>query len=269
MEEVIRRYFPKSLRLVALALWAVALPGQSAHFLKITPEKANLLLGESRTFRLIDQNGQMQSNVTWTVSDPDAFQTREGNELSVTAKRAGDFSISAHTADGSADATIKVVEGNALPQGEAIWSGPSIEGCKTMKITPAVPSASGVDVYEQSLCEDGEYLSAYTSDGIEVWRQKIGQTGPPHPAQMRKDAIPAGQPNPSRLNTRSASICDSVEVGSDQQKIRDLLSQRNRSFSEGAPGERVWTVDEPSTQCKIWFDEKLAVTKKRKTFVSE
>jgi hypothetical protein len=269
MGEVIRHYFPKALCLAALALFAAPLPGQSSHFLKITPEKVTLLIGESKTFRLVDQNGQMQTNVSWTVSDPDAFQSQEGNELFVTAKRAGDFSVSAHNADGSADATIKVMEGTSLPQGTVKWSGASVEGCKTMKVIPAVPSASGVDVYEQSLCDDGEYIAAYTSEGIEVWRHKIGETGPPPIVQTGKNAAAASQPKPSRLNTRSASICDAVEVGNDQQKIRDLLSQRDLSFTEGAPGERTWTVDESSTECKLWFDDKSAVTKKRKTFVSE
>jgi hypothetical protein len=260
---------PKTMWLGALLLWAVALPGQSSHFVKITPEKVTLLVGESKTFRLVDQNGQMQTNISWSISDSGAFQIQEGNELFITAKRAGDFSVSGHNADGSADATIKVMEGTTLPQGTVKWSGASVDGCKTVKVTPAVPSANGPDVFEQSLCEDGEYIAAYTSEGIQLWRTKVGSGGVSPVAGIRKNDVAVSPPNIGRLNLGSTSICDLAAVGTDQQKIRDLLNQRKLSFTQGSPGERAWIVDESSTQCKIWFDDKLALMKKRKTFVSE
>ena len=269
MNDSILGYFPKSLLVAALVLCAAPLPGQSTHFLKITPGKVTLLMGESKTFRLVDQNGQMQINVTWTISDADAFQAQEGNELTLTAKREGDFTVNAQNPDGSADATIKVMEGSALPQETVKWSGASVEGCKTTKVIPAVPSANGPDIFEQSHCEDGEYLAAYTSEGIQLWRRKVGGSGPSPVAELRKNGVAASQSNTGRLDLRSTSICDVVTTGTDQQKIRDVLNQHNLSFSEGTPGERAWIVDESSTQCKLWFDDKSVLTKKRKMFVSE
>jgi hypothetical protein len=262
-------YLSRSIWLAALLLWAIALPGQGTQFVKITPEKVTLLIGESKTFRLVDQNGQRQNNVSWNISDPDAFQAAEGDELTITAKRAGDFTVSAHNPDGSAEATIKVLEGSILPQGTAKWSGASVEGCKTTKVIPAVPSANGPDIFEQSKCEDGEYLAAYTSEGIQLWRRKLGGAGPPPAAEFRKNGAAASPPNTGRLDLRSPSICDLVVIGTDQQKIREVLNQRNLSFSEGTRDERAWIVDESSTQCKLWFDEKSVLTKKRKMFVSQ
>jgi hypothetical protein len=58
-------------------------------------------------------------------------------------------------------------------------------------------------------------------------------------------------------------------VGTKQQKIRDLLRQRNLSFSEGATGERLWIVEESNKRCELWFDDKSVLTKKRKIFVTE
>lgn len=249
--------------LAVFLLWAVTLPGQTSSHLIITPDKATLLIGESRSFRLVDQNGHMQRNVSWTISSPDAFQADEGDELNITAKKAGDFSIGARSGDRSARAAVKVLEGGTMPVGTVKWSAGTIPGCKTTKIIPAVPSANGPDVYEQSQCEDGQYVAAYTADGIQMWRRKVGNSVVPA-AENSNPAVAA-----ARLNLRSAYICDSVLVGTDQQKIRDLLHQHNLSFSEGASSERVWVVDESNVQCKLWFDDKSVLTKKRKIFVTE
>jgi hypothetical protein len=102
-----------------------------------------MLIGESRTFRLVDQAGHMQRDTTWSVSDDRAFDVSKGDELELTAKSAGDFRLEGRSSNGSADATITVVEGGVLPIGTVKWSEGKIDGCKTTKIIPAVPSASG------------------------------------------------------------------------------------------------------------------------------
>jgi hypothetical protein len=84
-----------------------------------------------------------------------------------------------------------------------------------------VPSANGPDVFEQRHCADGEYLAAYTSEGIELWRRKIGGAGAPVATEMNKAAV-ATQQHSARLDTKSSSICDLVTVGIEQSKIRDL-----------------------------------------------
>ena len=249
-------------RLAVLLLWAVTLPGQSS-FVIITPDKVTLTIGESKTFRLVDQDGRPQRNVSWTISDPGAFQTDERDELNITAKQAGDFRISARSGDRPAKATVKVLAGATLPLGTVKWSAGTIPGCKTTKLMPAVPSANGPDIYEESQCSDGQYVAAYTADGIQMWRRKVGNSV----ALAAENSTPAVAA--SRLSLQSAYICDSVLVGTDQQKIRDLLHQHNLSFSEGATSERVWIVDESNVQCKLWFDDKSVLTRKRKTFVTE
>jgi hypothetical protein len=253
-------------RVTCLALlWAVALPGQSSSFAVITPAKATLLIGDSRSFRLVDQNGHMQRDVSWSISDPGSFQVDQGDELSITAKQAGDFRISARSGDLSAEAAVTVMEGDKLPVGTKIWSSGTAPGCKSTKLTQAMPSAGGPDMYEQSQCADGDYITALTADGIQLWRRRIGApSAPPAAAADSKNAVAA-----ARLNLRSTSICDSVVAGTDQQKIRELLHERNLSFSEGAPGERAWVVEEPNTQCKLWFDDRSVLTRKRKVFVAE
>jgi hypothetical protein len=265
------KWIAGSLMWLAVLLLPNVVLAQSSSFVLITPDTVNMVIGESRTFRLVDQNGRMQGNVAWTISDRGAFQVDEGEELFITAKHTGDFRIEARSAGGSAEAAVKVMEGTTLPIGTAKWSAGTIDGCKGTHVVPAVPSASGVDVFQQSECRDGSYVSAYTADGIMVWRHKISASGEPVAAnapvtgESRTKTVGAG----GQLNLRSRSFCDAVVVGTDQRTVRGLLDQQKLSFREDAPGERAWIVEESSAQCKLWFDEKLVLSKKRKMFVSE
>src|SRR5208283_2911839 len=116
-------------------------------------------------------------------------------------------------------------------------------------------------IYEQSRCEDGEYVAAYTSAGIQLWRRKLSDSGAPDgPDGNDYDVVG------KRLDPRSTSVCDSVSVGMDQQKIQDLLTERKLPYREEPAGGRVWLVEESNTQCRLWFDEKTVVVKKRKIF---
>lgn len=252
-----------------LLLLAGAACGQGARSVGITPEKATLLVGESRTFRLVDQNGRTQRDASWAVSDSDAIESQSGPELTVTAKRAGDFTISAQSANGSAEASVKVLEGTSLPMGTAKWTGVSFEGCKSVHVVPAVPSASGVDIYDQSICPDGEYISAYTSDGTLVWRHKVGGDAAVPPTESTRNQPPVIPPKTSRLDLHSVSICDSASLGATQEEIGRLVRQRNPNLGRNDEEQKVWVVDEPNVQCKLWFNEKSILSKKQKILVNE
>jgi hypothetical protein len=69
--------------------------------------------------------------------------------------------------------------------------------------------------------------------------------------------------------TRAASICDSVTTGTEQQKVHELIAQRNITFRQEAGAGNLWVVDEQNAQCKLWFDEKAVLRKKKKVFVAE
>jgi hypothetical protein len=71
-----------------LLLCAVALFGHGPNSYQITPDKTTMLIGESRSFRMVDQNGQAQHKVTWTISDAGAFASTEGDEVQLVPKRA-------------------------------------------------------------------------------------------------------------------------------------------------------------------------------------
>lgn len=248
--------------LLGCALQAAA-QSRAPLFVKITPNIVSIVVGDSASFRLVDETGHMLSHVAWHVSDPDAFWTQDGDEFSIVAKEPGDYRVDGRTADGEAEATVKVLRGDQLPEGIPKWTSGGVDGCETTRIAKAPPNSAGIAVYQQTRCDDGNYIAAYRDDGVQLWRTKISDTGVPPSAGGLIPANPA-----ARLNTRSKSVCDAVSVGDGQAKIRDLLHQQDLASSENA-SDHSWTIDESNTQCILWFDEKSLVSKKRKVFVTK
>lgn len=251
----------------ASLVWAGTSFGRVPNSYQITPDKATMLVGEVRRFRMVDQNGQAQLKVTWTISDASAFQSIEGDELQLYAKQAGEFRLTARTDFATAEGTIKVAEGSSLAPGTIKWASGSKKGCTTTKIIPAVQVPNGPAMFQQTMCEDGEYIAAYTSDGVQLWRRKLSDHGAPiGPGGSGGNSYESpGKP----MEAHATSICDSVSAGAEQQKIRNLLVQHNLTFHEQPADAHVWLVEESGTQCKLTFDEKLVLVKKQKVFVVE
>jgi hypothetical protein len=234
--------------------------GASPNTYQITPDQTTMAIGESRSFRMVDENGQAQHKVRWTLSDVDASQETEGDEFHLYASRVGEFRLMARTDFATAEASIKVVEAKDIKQGTIRWHSGKQEGCTTTKILPARPNASGVYAYQQSQCEDGVYVAAYTSDGVQLWRRKISDS----PSQTgSNDYEVEGQ----HLEARPASICDAVQLGAEQEKIRAMLTEQHLSFRDLPGAEHIWLVEQSSTQCRLQFDDKRMLVKKKKVFV--
>jgi hypothetical protein len=251
---------------LTIAFWAVSLAGQNTPFVAITPHTVTLTVGDSRPFRLVNQEGKIQHNVSWSVSDSDALQLQGSDELVLTARREGDFRLSAHSAAGGDEIDIKVVAGSLSP-GTIMWSGPVVPGCKATNITQAVPTQNGPDLYEETQCEDGRYVTAYTAEGVQLWRRRITTE---HATAAPATVVTQNQEIAKPLNIHSSSICDLIPPGAGQEKIRDLLQKRSLSFTaDNASEGRVWTVEENGTECKLWFDGKAVLIKKRRTLISE
>jgi hypothetical protein len=234
--------------------------GASPNTYQITPYKTTMVIGESRSFRMVDENGQAQHKVRWTLSNVDASQETEGDEFYMYASRVGEFQLTARTDFALAEASIKVVEAKDITPGTMRWQSGKQEGCTTTKILPARTNGSGVYAYQQSQCEDGVYLAAYTSGAVQLWRRKISDS----PSQTgSNDYEVEGQ----HLEARPASICDAVQVGMEQEKIRAMLTEQRLSFREQPGAEHIWLVEQSNTQCRLQFDDKLMLVKKKKVFV--
>jgi hypothetical protein len=248
--------------LCVLLLAAGTAFGASPNSYQITPDKSTMVIGESRSFRMVDENGQAQHKVRWTLSNVDASQETDGDELHFYASRVGEFRLTARTDFATAEASVKVVEAKDMTQGTTRWQSGKKEGCTTTKILQARPNASGVYAYQQSQCEDGVYLAGYSSDGVQLWRRKISDS----PSQTGSNDY---EVEGEHLNARPASICDAVQVGTEQEKIRAMLTEQHLSYREQPGAEHVWLVEQSNTQCRLQFDEKLMLAKKKKVFVVE
>lgn len=150
------------------------------------------LHGESRVFRMVDQNGQAQHHVSWTISNVEAFSSWQSDELRAVALKAGEYRLTARSDFAVAEGTITVVEGSELRPSTVRWSSGSAPGCRTTRIIPAVPTLNGPDIFEQSICEDGEYVAAYTAEGVQLWRRKTSNHGG-NAAQVALDDVVAQQ----------------------------------------------------------------------------
>jgi hypothetical protein len=216
----------RSVILLSVAVLLSRLPvfGQGSAPMVISPTTATLLVGESQSFQAVDRPGHLQTNVSWSVSGPGISRAQDGSELFFTAPETGEFHITARAAGDSAEASVKVLAGKSLPTGSAKWSAPAYPGCKLLEIVPAVPSASGIDVYESDNCEDGTYLRAFTADGIQKSRHKI--SGRPSGYAVPLSAARKGPGSATRLEGPITSFCDRVVVGALRSELRELLVSR-------------------------------------------
>jgi hypothetical protein len=172
----------------------------------------------------------------------------------------------AESSVGTALAYVKVTEGAKLPKGSFNWKAPLPKGCFIMKIIPAIPTRGGADAFESSRCPDGDYITAYTAEGVLMWRRKVGDASqlPGLAYGPEFKLVPAGPPSAQRESISLTSVCDAVIAGDTREKVQELLKSRSLSHTGPEAGD-TWTVEEPAARCKLWFDDKSAVVRKSKT----
>lgn len=148
--------------------------GQSAsasQTLFISPAIVNLVLGDTQPFCAFDIDGKtMTHRVQWSISNSSVAELSTPGDPAIISKSRGTATLRAQIGGTYAEAKITVITGSALPIGSVRWSSGDIPGFKTTKILPAVPSASGVDVFEVAENAQGEQLvRALLSDGRQLW----------------------------------------------------------------------------------------------------
>src|ERR1700722_367163 len=91
---------------LALGLCAAQAQDSSAHFVAVSPAQVTLTVGESRSFRPVDQDGHMQHDVEWSISLPEDFTMQPGDEISIVAKDHGHYTLRGRSSAGSAEAQV-------------------------------------------------------------------------------------------------------------------------------------------------------------------
>jgi len=264
---------------LALGFLCARASAQDQPALVISPNKSNMLLGETHTFRAVGKDGRMRHNVRWAISPEHAAQisqSGDGSEVTVYARQLSSaVMLTAYAEGDSAEASIEIRPGNSLPMGSVIWSVAEMPGCLDKKIVPAVPSANGPDIYVREDCPQGTFVRALAADGRELWRRQIGPPNPNLAAELAakaagkaasKDKADSGE----HLDPSATSVCDAVNPGMAKADVAQLAAARNLALGEKQQETDNWSIEEEGFHCAISFDGKTAtVVKKKKTVVTD
>lgn len=246
--------------------------------LLVVPSHATMLVGEDRTFRAVGQNGRIQHNVRWSVFPADAAELKTtADEVIVhTLSPSSTVVLTANSGGESAEATIEIRAGNSLTPGTVMWSVTRLPDCKAGNLTQAIPSANGPDLYDQEACPDGIYIRAFTADGRELWRRRLGDLSLPLPSRSEvKDRTEPGEQitqdvNGARIGfLHFRAMCDVVSAGANKETVAKLARDRNLQLDAKQRASDQWLFEEPGSRCVIFFDQSGAVVKKKKTIVTD
>jgi len=240
---------------------------QDAPALSVVPTKATMLVGETRTFRAVGKDGRLRHNVRWGVSPEHAAKlTVAGDEATIQAEEPSSTVVLTAYAEGdSSEASIEIRSG-PLPTGTIKWSVSNLPGCKSTKMTQAVPSANGPDIYVEESCPDGAYVRALTADGRELWRRKLG--GPLAPMAPRLEAKEETQPA-EHINLSTRSLCDEISSGMTKDGVSRLAQDRNLRLGEKERQSNSWVFEEHNVRCTIWFGDAGTVVKNKKIIITD
>lgn len=255
-----------ALVLLIFGLVSLAATAETAPPVAVVPSKVNMLIGESHTFRAVGHDGHLLHNVTWSVSPFAAVTlTTSEDEVTVQANQASDeVTLTASCSEGNAEAIIEIHAGTSQPEGSTLWSVKELPGCKTTKIIPAVPSDGGPDIYAQESCPDGTYIRAITADGRELWRHNFSEG----PNTKKPESAPPDFSG-EHLDTSAHSICTDVSTGMSKADVWKLTEIRQLAVGEEERKSNRWILEEPGSQCSVFFDENGTVSRKKKTLTTD
>jgi hypothetical protein len=287
-----RSRFPIVVTAVAALSWCAW--AQVPPSMSVSPNKATMQIGETRTFRAVGKDGRIRHNVRWGISPEHAADIRaSGGEVIVAAREASPTVLLTASAEGdSADASIEIRSAGDMSAGTTIWSVSPTPGCKVEKMTQAVPSANGPDLYVQESCTEGMMIRALTADGRELWRRLMGGAGQeaakgpgpiaqgPYAGFMpngvtftppsSKTALKSDEPTGEHILVQAASVCDSISVGMARDAVFKTVEGRKADFDTRQRSGDTWTIEEEGFRCTISFDAKTGnVVKKKKTIVTD
>ena len=274
--------------LLATGALAIAAFAQNPAALTVSPGKATMLVGDTRTFRAVGKDGRVRHNVRWSISPEQAATlTVNGDEAVVQAHEASPSVLLTAYANGdSADASIEIRPAGDMPAGTPIWSVSPTPGCKATKMTQAVPSANGPDLYVEETCPEGTMIRALTADGRELWRRLLGSSGAPSNVAApiangpyigllpngATSKVPgkSDQPAGEHINARANSVCDTISLGMARDEVFKAANERGLHLDPKQRQSATWSLEEEGFRCTISFDASTgAVVKKKKTIVTD
>ena len=236
--------------------------------LSVVPSKATMLVGETHTFRAVGKDGRLRHNVRWNISPEHAAKlTVDNDEATIQAEEPSSTVVLTAYAEGdSSESSIEIRSGPSLPTGTMKWSVSNLPGCKSIKMTQAVPSANGPDIYVEESCPDGAYVRAITDDGRELWRRKIG--GPLTRIAPGLEGKERTQPA-DHINLSTRSVCDEISFGMTKDGVSRLAQNRNLRLGEKERQSNSWVFEEPNFRCTILFGDAGTVVRNKKIIITD
>jgi len=143
----------------------------------VTPNQATLTVGQTRSMQLIDENGALINNSTWSFDDASIAEiippTNPGDPNLLQADAVGTTNFIASFGDRTGTAKITVLPaGTPFPVGTVQWSVPPLGSFGISKTVQSVRIDQNTpDLYTE---DDGAYggngsIRALTSDGQQKW----------------------------------------------------------------------------------------------------
>lgn len=145
-------------------------PADGSSPLTIVPTSLAMVIGDTHTIQALNAQGQPVAGLTWASSDSTIVSLSTDDPPILTAVAVGHVTITA----GNASADVTVYPGS-LPIGTVQWTNPG-DGSGVTSIVPAVPSASGVDIFA---FENSGNVAAITTDGTTAWTANAGEINVP------------------------------------------------------------------------------------------
>ncbi len=113
----------------------------------ITPSAVTMVVGQARTFRLVDEYGLPVTDATWTVDDPATLSQTDDTNPVFRALQTGQTQVTATWQSVSVSATVTIVAGVSLAPGTVAWTLPARPGggwnrlVYANRVAPDVPDA--------------------------------------------------------------------------------------------------------------------------------
>ncbi len=154
-----------------IALGLCQLSAQEDSGWRISPEKINIQVGESRRLQVLDDQAQALQGAIWSVDDLDlADLQEEDGRVVLHAKSAGTVRVSAALGEQTRQREIRIWPAlQPLPPGTTHWSVHDI-GRSIGRVIPSVPTEAGErEFFLQQTAGGSTYLRTLDEDGIQVW----------------------------------------------------------------------------------------------------
>ncbi len=276
-------------QIVVLAgMMSLCASAQTPQSMTVSPDQATMLAGETRIFHAVGKDGRVRHNVRWGISPQNAAAiTVNGDEVMVQAREESpNVLLTASAESDSAEASIEIRRAGDMPVGTRIWSVSPTPGCKATKMTQAVPSANGPDLYVEEACPEGSMIRALTSDGRELWRRPFRSSGAPSNVAgpiaqgpyvgMLPNGVNSKAPGkvdeatPEHVSPHAAPVCDAIRVGMTRDDVFKTIADHKDTLDARQRQSNNWSIEEKSSLCAISFDANTGtVVKKKKTIVIE